>query len=83
MFSKPWTSATGRDEQALLSFGQRMESQRAVQDGGDAKVEVSPRDIVYTLTAAAAASRGEPQVIATTDLRSAAPIPAVRKSEQL
>eukprot|EP00899_Mesostigma_viride_P025976 jgi/Mesvir1/6563/Mv16821-RA.1 len=45
------------------------------QDGGDAKVEVSPRDIVYMVDAnevAAGAAEGQamqPQVIATTNLR--------------
>eukprot|EP00879_Flechtneria_rotunda_P026301 GHRR01028036.1.p1 GENE.GHRR01028036.1~~GHRR01028036.1.p1 ORF type:complete len:835 (+),score=219.07 GHRR01028036.1:164-2668(+) len=46
------------------------------QDGGDPEVSVSPRDVVYTLDAAAAAaassngsSQVAPQVLATTDLR--------------
>ncbi len=40
------------------------------QDGGDAGVEVSPRDIVYTLSADAAADpASEPSFLAQTDLR--------------
>ncbi len=39
------------------------------QDGGDPEVEVSPRDIVYTLDAAVAAAGGEAEVLATTNLR--------------
>eukprot|EP00897_Mesotaenium_endlicherianum_P002958 jgi/Mesen1/2690/ME000167S01839 len=38
------------------------------QDGGDAKVEVSPRDIVYTLPAQPAANE-QPEVLARLDLR--------------
>lgn len=40
-----------------------------LQDGGDAAVEVSPRDIVYLLPADAAHNGTTPTVLATTDLR--------------
>eukprot|EP00884_Botryococcus_braunii_P016558 jgi/Botrbrau1/3586/Bobra.0078s0038.1 len=39
------------------------------QDGGDAAVEVSPRDIVYTLSAAEAGGASPPRQLAQTDLR--------------
>lgn len=38
------------------------------QDGGDPKVDASPRDIVYTELAEPVAN-SEPQIIAQTDLR--------------
>lgn len=38
------------------------------QDGGDPKVDVSPRDIVYSELAEIVANT-EPQIIAKTDLR--------------
>ena len=46
-----------------------------VQDGGDPSVQVSPRDIVYTLSMHDTGSNGttQPQVMATTDLRSGLP----------
>ncbi|KAK9816189.1 hypothetical protein WJX74_001254 [Apatococcus lobatus] len=39
------------------------------QDGGDPGVDVSPRDIIFTLPAAAAAEGAAPSQFATTDLR--------------
>lgn len=39
------------------------------QDGGDPDVEVSPRDIVFTLTADAAAAGAPPLELARTDMR--------------
>lgn len=41
-----------------------------MQDGGDGTVKVSPRDIVYTLTAEDAAAGKSPTELASTDLRS-------------
>ena len=40
-----------------------------VQDGGDPKVKVPVRDIVYALTAEAAKNNSEPTVLATTEFR--------------
>ena len=39
-----------------------------MQDGGDSKVDASPRDIVYTELAKIVANT-EPQIVAQTDLR--------------
>ncbi|KIY94927.1 hypothetical protein MNEG_13035 [Monoraphidium neglectum] len=50
------------DEDAELSWIE-------AQDGGDPDLEVSPRDIVFTLSAADAAAGGPPQELARTDMR--------------
>ncbi|GMH40490.1 hypothetical protein BSKO_08394 [Bryopsis sp. KO-2023] len=42
---------------------------REAQDGGDSKVEASPRDIVYTMGMTEAGNGGEAQILAKTDLR--------------
>jgi hypothetical protein len=53
---------------ALLSLRLVWKSRVEAQDGGDPKVDASPRDIVYTELAEIVANT-EPQVMAQTDLR--------------
>ena len=60
--------------QSLLMLGRYLESWDVtllwcLQDGGDPAVDVSPRDIVYTLPADSASSSKGPQQLAQTDLR--------------
>ena len=43
---------------------------RLLQDGGDPAVEVSPRDIVYSMPADGASNGTGPRQVAQTDLRS-------------
>ena len=60
-------------EQGLLFYDSRKARRDLcevnLQDGGDGEVKVSPRDIVYTLSAEDAAAGKPAQVLATTDLR--------------
>ena len=58
---------------SLREFGKQcmleIDFLKVAQDGGDGEVKVSPRDIVYTLSAEDAAASKSAQVLATTDLR--------------
>lgn len=49
-----------------------------MQDGGDPAVDVSPRDIVYTMPADQASNGAGPQKLAQTNLRYATPWSSVQ-----
>lgn len=66
-----WRGACCRSPPATLSMHCKVciHPHMRVQDGGDPAVEVSPRDIVYTMPADQASNGAGPQKLAQTDLR--------------